>query len=978
MDQATGETPDSFRCLHSDDSTAGPSNPFQTFVAQWKRYLKDVVLPNAAEARRKVRTRVSWPSLWETREVYEELVYKRNLREQRPAEHEGHWNPSEEVKAEARRTATTCPFVNWQEENQDTKEWGAPRLTVLEYASLIAHRSEQNYEGIARARVAPKQRRDELAKDSVEDPNIQRIQEEGGDFGYGDDEEHQGEDYGFLADDGKTPEKPTDELSRDSWVKACFYHRDKQQPFVTRMFELGLLREMNPDPKKPPARVTKPQPWGQVWRKEVSERTAMTEHLPDTATNSDTAPHIKDFRQTVVDQYAEFKQRNSQTKRQVGATAGSSEDLGTTTATEHPDAEAAWADIETPVTKMKKLIAELEKEPPPGDKKKKITLTHHQVLACVQFANMVTVAWEEEKKGIPWDKRTQKTMVLLGQGGTGKTMIVQKLFVPLVEWAFPSDEDGTRWEVLAYSHAQADAISTRTLRAKTMHTASGMRVQSLANKDMAPRQKKDFLTQTWSNKMVLFCEEISMDPAEVINMVMYRSMWGRSTKWGVSPKNYSQKGHLFGRMPVVVLLGDFLQLKPPRAISLIDDLHEKVREGKVVSIEAQTACEAFHGIEDIIELVETRRFKDDILPRLMDWLRTADGTPMPDDLWDALRSRSLDNDKARSELRQEKFAKGHVVGIFWENIARSMVERAIRDAQELDVPLFFAQACDKRPDSGVPWKSKSAQDNRTVHEILTTVNVHKTGHLHGFLPVHEGMKMRLLTKLSATDGLVNERQCTVIKIIPHEKEFDDDRPVPTHFDRVNLKYMLRGIWVRFDDFEDAPLAEDITKCLKRPDACDEGDEKAKEEAKDLAGGLVYVQLEKGEFSTSVHFSDGTFRKVHVTRWQFPLTHAMIRTAMSSQGLTFPDGVVADLRRQGGMTDDIWWLNLYVMLSRATSLSNLLLLGLSDKVKELLEEGPPRYVRKKIQELQRKATSTQMRAEVEAKKLGFALPVAKPP
>ena len=84
---------------------------------------------------------------------------------------------------------------------------------------------------------------------------------------------------------------------------------------------------------------------------------------------------------------------------------------------------------------------------------------------------------------------------------------------------------------------------------------------------------------------------------------------------------------------------------------------------------------------------------------------------------------------------------------------------------------------------------------------------------------------------------------------------------------------------------------------------------------------------------------------------------MVRTAMSSQGLTFPGGVVADLRRNGGMTDDIWWLNVYVMLSRATRLDLLLLLGLDAKVKALFEQGPPAYVRDKVAQLRAKALAT---------------------
>ena len=75
----------------------------------------------------------------------------------------------------------------------------------------------------------------------------------------------------------------------------------------------------------------------------------------------------------------------------------------------------------------------------------------------------------------------------------------------------------------------------------------------------------------------------------------------------------------------------------------------------------------------------------------------------------------------------------------------------------------------------------------------------------------------------------------------------------------------------------------------------------------LSGSLVFIQLEKDDFELRVHLPDGSDDYINVVRWQFPLTHAMIRTAMSSQGLTFANGVVADLRRTGGMTDDIWFV-----------------------------------------------------------------------
>ena len=141
----------------------------------------------------------------------------------------------------------------------------------------------------------------------------------------------------------------------------------------------------------------------------------------------------------------------------------------------------------------------------------------------------------------------------------------------------------------------------------------------------------------------------------------------------------------------------------------------------------------------------------------------------------------------------------------------------------------------------------------------------------------------------------------------------------------------------------------------------------------LSGSLVFIQLEKADFKLRVHLPDNSYDYINVVRWQFPLTHAMIRTAMSSQGLTFANGVLADLRRTGGMTDDIWWLNVYVMLSRATRMDLLLLLGLDDRVKALLENGPPDYIREKIRQLQSKAAASQAPIEALAGSFGMALP-----
>ena len=225
------------------------------------------------------------------------------------------------------------------------------------------------------------------------------------------------------------------------------------------------------------------------------------------------------------------------------------------------------------------------------------------------------------------------------------------------------------------------------------------------------------------------------------------------------------------------------------------------------------------------------------------------------------------------------------------------------------------------------------------------------------------MRVRLTTKISAVDGLVNERSGTIQKIDLHDV---DTAKLTDHFARIRLEYMPRGAWVLFDSFHSAPL-EEFTSNFVAVDA--------DSQVSIDAASLVYIKLEKADFNLPVHLPDGSSESIHVTRWNLPLTHAMVRTAMSSQGLTFNGGVVADLRRAGGMEDDIWWLNVYVMLSRARKLDSLILVGVTTQVRELLEAGPPAYIRRKIQTLQAKSMSTLRQAERFASDMSLRVPAA---
>ena len=78
------------------------------------------------------------------------------------------------------------------------------------------------------------------------------------------------------------------------------------------------------------------------------------------------------------------------------------------------------------------------------------------------------------------------------------------------------------------------------------------------------------------------------------------------------------------------------------------------------------------------------------------------------------------------------------------------------------------------------------------------------------------------------------------------------------------------------------------------------------------------------------------------------------------------------KKKGNIQDDIWWLNVYVILSRATKLENLLLLGLTDDTRKLLEAGPPKYIRARLQQLQEKARKAIHDADTVATVMGLRL------
>ena len=91
----------------------------------------------------------------------------------------------------------------------------------------------------------------------------------------------------------------------------------------------------------------------------------------------------------------------------------------------------------------------------------------------------------------------------------------------------------------------------------------------------------------------------------------------------------------------------------------------------------------------------------------------------------------------------------------------------------------------------------------------------------------------------------------------------------------------------------------------------------------------------------------------VKRTQLPLMPEAACPLYSLQGATCDPGLIAHFIMPKRADDDIKWLIVYVMLSRVRSLSCLRSIGLTAKIRKIIEGGPPSMLAENFEKLFRK-------------------------
>ena len=885
-------------------------NPYDAFPRAWKHYWQHTVLPKAADAEKKIEARMEIPTLWVCLEVFQlqkELAQEKYL------------IPFDDDCANKLGCDATAKLQN--------------RLTVQEYVCYLTKRVVKNLDAYGRAKAAPKTKSYALDADAKEDPGLVRE-------GHGTGEA--GESFEPAFEDaldpdidgevrlkaGDAPLKVHHPLTSSQRSQAMTFHRQKQTKFVRDMISMGLLPLTGDE--------------------EALDRTAAYKRASGTAVNPRAEQLRLKQKAPMITQPLLDAQRAAMTNDSMGpnrlsadraATRDCAEGAGELAAnSDVAMPEAEWRAFSKPSAAMARKVAAFEKSAA-GFK-----LAPEQLSACRWFGEAMDVALHEEESKIPLRKCAQHACLLIGAGGTGKTTIILELMLDVFCRFFPARPgEEERYMISTFSHAQSDAISNDVYRARTCHTACSYRVASLRNKHLALKTKEQEMKQRWQPKILIIQDEISLVPAAVENMMLYRSMRARQDE-GLDPATYFHPGDLMGHIPILLIAGDFLQIKPANEISLADNLEELVRKmPHRVQTEHYAAQAALMSIDTVIHLKKSKRFLDAHLPEITTAMRTCTpAAPLSENHLAQLRTRKIEN--CKKELTTDLFKHGHVIGMYWENIARSMVERANRDAQDLDVPLFCLQAADQRHS-----RKNKAIDKQLTHQLLTVPNPHRTGKLQGMLVVHENMVVRLADVLAPNLGLVKDKLAVVVKVGLHhedQKRLDRREPGFCHF---FPDYMAKGIWVKLLKGKNSPMEDALLQTWE------EKFQNVADHTTD-AKTLFFVELVHAEFKIDLKLGEET-EKIEVIRWQFPLLHGMLRTAYSAQGLTLDGGVLVDLRRGGGLEDADWWLAIYVMLTRARELKNLILLGFTEQVEELLRKGPPTYLRELTDKLEAKAAST---------------------
>jgi hypothetical protein len=498
-------------------------------------------------------------------------------------------------------------------------------------------------------------------------------------------------------------------------------------------------------------------------------------------------------------------------------------------------------------------------------------------------------------------------MIIDGGGGCGKTMLINYFFVPLCRAFF-----GPAGVVLAAPSNKA----ARLIHGKTFHGLLGFTPDSsLRTSALAlTTQKRVKLERTFLPMGAFLKDEFSMLPGQMNHAAALLATYARESEFRLRREDYAKPRERAGRVPVMLDAGDHLQLPPvPKKNSLFAPLKHTSQEHRV-------GAGIFRNAQYVFQMQQMMRFKDDVLVRILNTMRTLGGKALATSDWQAL----LDTEDKRGVAKPTDTTGWYHTCYVWSVVAMAAVMQARESARQQKKCLVYLQAVDIIQNLLSP---DTAESNQKLHRSLLQVpSLTKTKRLPGFCLLHVGMEVRLSTTL-ANPWAVQDATGTVLEIHT-DRDYREDLP------EIRLEQLPRAVIVRLHDCEHVFLPSDpCMNCATFNSLC--GDCKEKREA---LRGIFAVEPITRSWKYEGSELEGKF--VNVKRSQIPLAPGKVLPLYGMQGMTAEPGLVAHWILPPRLEHDIKWLICYVILSRVPSLKQLISIGLSDKIREIIEGGPP--------------------------------------
>ena len=534
------------------------------------------------------------------------------------------------------------------------------------------------------------------------------------------------------------------------------------------------------------------------------------------------------------------------------------------------------------------------------------------------------------------------TLIIEGGGGCGKTMVLTELIIPLLETFFGAD--GVIKE--APSNKAARLIGGRTVHSGIgLSAESSLRTAALGLNAQARRKLEVTLIRAGAR---LF-DEWSQLGATLNHAAALRTTYAREAVYGLVISDYSRPAERFGRMPLLIYSGDALQLPPvPAKNSLLADLAEASAEHRVGAGIFAQATHVFH-------MARGMRFTDDRLVAILRFMREpvpqGEERSMPEHLWRALEATSVEG---RASAAQPGSHGGSIVNLtddwyhvsyVWSVVSMAAFAVARASAQQARETLYYIPAKDWVERAAVV-QSGAESRQELERDLLGVPSLSKTGRLPGFALLHQGMRVRLTTTLDPP-WAVQDVGATVVGIEYDPREAQSRGAQPGE---VLLAFMPLAVYVRLDDcsilFLDAGSAQDaLLAALHSPSG---GTQRGAPSGVTDLRGVFAVKPIKRRWQHELRGTAARFLKVD--RVQLPLAPERAVSLYSMQGVTARPGMVAYWQLPRVLPNEIKWLVIYVLLSRVPSLSQLQSVGLTPRIRRLMEAGAPENLVQAFQRL----------------------------